>query len=163
MVTLLRIVHTGYLSWEPQQNITNQDLTEATPLDQVQDTTMKTGMGKVIPDTNLIFTDIAAQVIMTHTEATPGHDIGIIIATPGVTHDAQTLHIEITVSDPTTTYHTNFITDHPYIDVPQLTTPEIVVDHVHVHPTNPQGEICIGHTHIQADHEANHTPRRTQE
>ena len=82
MVTLPWIVHIGYLLWEPQQNITNPDLTAATPLDQVQDTTIKTGTGKVIPDHNLIFTDITVQVIMTHTEATPGHDIGIFAATP---------------------------------------------------------------------------------
>ena len=58
MATLLWIVHIGYLLWEPQQNITNPDLTEATPIDQVQDTIVKTGTGKVIPDHNLIFIDI---------------------------------------------------------------------------------------------------------
>ena len=54
---------------------------------------MKTGTGIVIPDNNLIFIDIAAQVIMIHTEAAPGHDIGIIVAIPGVAHDAHTPHI----------------------------------------------------------------------
>ena len=111
---------------------------------------MKTGTGKVIPDHNLIFTDIAAQVVMTHTEATPGHDIGIITATPGVAYNAHAPHIEITVIDPTTTHHTNLIADHPHIEVPQLTTPEIIVDHIHIHPTNPQGEIHIGHTHTSS-------------
>ena len=56
---------------------------------------MKTGTGEVIPGHNLIFTDIAAEVIMTHTEATPGHNIGIIAATPGVAHGAHIPHIEI--------------------------------------------------------------------
>ena len=66
---------------------------------------MKTGTGEVVPGHNLIFTNIAAQVIMTHTEATPGHDIGIIAATPGVAHNAHAQHIEITAIDPTMTQH----------------------------------------------------------
>ena len=76
MVTLSWIVHTGYLLWEPQQSTTNPDHTKAAIPGQVQDTTMKTGTGKAVPDQNIIFTDITAQVIMTHTEATPGHDTG---------------------------------------------------------------------------------------
>ena len=161
MVTLSWIVHTGYLLWEPQQNITYTDLTVATPLDQVQDTTVNTGTGEVLLDHDLIFTDITAQVIMTHTEATQGHDIGIIAVSPGVSHDAHAPHIEITVIDPTMTHHTDLIADHPHIAVPQLTTREILVDHIHVLPTIPKGEIHIGHTHIPADHKANHTSRRT--
>ena len=81
MVTLSWIAHISYLLQEPQQNITNPDLTEATHPDQVQDTTMKTGTDEVIPGHNLILTDITAHVFMTHTETTPGHDIGIIAAT----------------------------------------------------------------------------------
>ena len=96
-------------------------------------------------------------------EVTPGHDIRIISAIPGVAHNAHTPHTEITAIDPTTTHHIDPPTDHPHIEVPQLTTPETIVDHIHVHPTNPQGEICTGHIHIPADHEANHTSRRTQE
>ena len=160
MVTLSWIAHTGYLLWEPQQNITNPDLTEAAPPDQVKDTTMKTGTGKIVPGHNLILTDITAQVIMTHTEATPGHDIGIIAATPGVANDTHAPHTEIKAIDPAMTHHTNPTTDHPHI-VLQLTTPEIIVDHIHIHPTNPQGEIPTGYIHIPADHEANHTSRRT--
>ena len=59
MVTLSWIAHTGYLLWEPQQNITNPNPTEATMPDQVQSTTVKTETGELIPDHNLIFTDIA--------------------------------------------------------------------------------------------------------
>ena len=51
MVTLSWITHIGYLLHEPQQNITNPDLTEAAPLDQVQDTTMKIGQVKSFPVT----------------------------------------------------------------------------------------------------------------
>ena len=100
---------------------------------------------------------------MIHTEATPGHDIGITTATPGVAHDAHTSHIEITAIDPTAAHHTDLIADHPYTEFLQLTTPEIIVNHVHIHPTSPQGEIHKGHIHIPANHNANHTPRRTQE
>ena len=53
-VILSWIAHTGYLLWEPQQSITNPDLTEATPLDQAQDITMKTETGEVILSHNLI-------------------------------------------------------------------------------------------------------------
>ena len=70
-------------------------------------------------------------------------------------------HTEITVINPAMIHHTDLIADQPHIEVPQLITPEIIVDHIHIHPTNPQGGIHIGHTHIPADHEANHTPRRT--
>ena len=112
------IAHMGYLLWEPQQNFTNPYLTDATPPDQVKDTTVKTGTGEVIPGQNLIFTDIAAQAIMNHTETTPGHDIGIITATPGVVHDAHIPHIEITVIDPATTHHTIVMAHHPQIEVP---------------------------------------------
>ena len=158
MVILSWIAYTGYLLQEPQQNVTNPDLTEATLPDQAQDTTLKTGTGKVVPGHNLIFT---AQVIMTHTEATPGHDIGIITVTPGVAHDTYAPHTETTVIDPTMIHHTYLTTDHPHIEVFQLTTPESVVDHIHIHPTSPQGEICTGHIHIPAYHKANHTSRRT--
>ena len=60
MVIWSWIVHKGYLLQEPQQNITNSDLTEATMSDQVQGNIVKKGTGEVIPDHNLIFTDIAA-------------------------------------------------------------------------------------------------------
>ena len=98
---------------------------------------------------------------MIHMEATPGHDIGIISATPGVAHDTHTPHIEITAIDPTKTHHTDLITDHPHTEVLQLTTLEVIVDYIYVQPTNPQGKICTGHIHIPANHETNHTLRRT--
>ena len=163
MVTLSWIAHTGYLLQEPQQNITNPDLMIAALVDQVQDTTMKTGSGGVVPDHSLIFTDIVAQVIMTHTEVTPGHNIGIIAATPGLAHNTHVPHIEITVIDPAMIHHTNLIAYHPHIEVPELTIPKNIADHVHVPPTNHQGEFCIGHTHTPGDHESNHTTRRTLE
>ena len=98
---------------------------------------------------------------MIHTEATPGQDIGIITATPGVAHDAHAPHTEITAINPAMTHHTDLITDHPHTEVLQLTTPEIRVDHIHIHPTNIQGKICTGPIHISVIHKVNHTSRRT--
>ena len=60
------------------------------------------------------------------------------------------------------THLTDLIADHLHIEVLQLTNPETTVDHAHDHPTNLQGETHTGHIHILADHEANHTSRRTQ-
>ena len=128
---------------------------------QVQDTTVKTGTGKVVPGHNHIFTDITAQVIMTHIQATPGHDTGITATTPEVAYDVHAPHIEIKAIDLAMTHHTNPTADHPHTEVPQPTTPEIEVDPIQICPTNPPGEICTGHTHIPADHEPNHTTRRT--
>ena len=67
---------------------------------------------------------------MIPTEAVPGHDIGIIAATPGVAHDVHAPNIEITAIDCTTTHHTDLIAHHPHTEVLQLTTPEIIVDYV---------------------------------
>ena len=122
MVTLSWIVHTGYLLQVPQQNISNPDPTEAPMPDQVQDTTMKTGTGEVIPDYNLILTDIAVRAIMIHTEATPGNSTGTIAATPGVTNDGHAPHIEIIAINPATAHHTDPIADCPHTEVLQLTT-----------------------------------------
>ena len=130
---------------------------------QAPDTTMKTGTGKVIPGHSHIFTDITAQVIMTCIEAASGHDTGIVTITPEVAHNAQIPHTGVTAIDPTMTHHTDPTADHPHTKVPHPTTPEIKVDHIHVHPTNPQDEICIGHTCTPADHEANHITRGTPE
>ena len=82
---------------------------------------------------------------------------------PGVAHNAYIPYIEITVIDPTTAHYTDLTADHPHTEVPQLTTPQIIVDHIHIHLTNPHGKFCIGHTHTSANHEANHTTRRTWE
>ena len=129
--------------------------------DHIQGNTIKTGTGKVDPDNNLIFTDTAAQVIMIHTEATPGHNIGIIIATTGAAHNTHAPPIGVTALDPVTKHHVDHITDHPHIEVLWLTTPEVTVDHAHDQPTNLQVETCTDQIHIPADHEANHTSRRT--
>ena len=124
--------------------------------DQIQGTTVKTGMGKVNPDHNLIFTDIAAQVITIHTEVAQGHNTRIDAATTGAAHAPP---IEVTAIDLTATHHIDHITDHPHIV--QLTTQDIAVHHAHNHPTNLQGKTHTHQLSIPADHEANHTSRRT--
>ena len=116
---------------------------------------MKTGAGKVIPGHNHIFTDTAAQVVMTHIEATPGHDIWVIATTPGVTHDAPVPCTGVIAIDPATTHHIDPTAGHQHTEVSHHTTPEIEVEYIHIHPTKPQDKICIGQAHIPADHEAN--------
>ena len=59
------------------------------------------------------------------------------------------------------THHINLITDHPHREVPQLSTPEITVDHAHDLPTNLPGKTHTDQVHSQADHEANHITRGT--
>ena len=109
-------------------------------LDQVQGTIMKTGTGEVDPDHNLT---------------------RIIAATTGATHNTHTPPIEVTAIGLTMTHHISLITDCPHIEVLQLTTPEIAVDHAYNHGTNLQGETHTDQVHIPAGHEANHTSRRT--
>ena len=163
MVTFSWTVHTGYLPQEPQQSTTNPDHTKATMQGHVPDTTMKTGTGKVVQGHNHSFTDTTAQVIMTHIEATPCHDTGIITTTTEVVHNAHVPHTEITAISPAVTHHINPTADHPHTEVSDPTTPEIEVDPTHIHPTNPPGEICPGHIHIPANHKSNHITRETPE
>ena len=99
---------------------------------------------------------------MIHIEAVPDHDIGIIATTTGVAHNAQIPHTGVVAIDPTMTHHIDHTTDHLCTEVDH-TTPEIEAAHVHVHPTNPQDEIHIGHIHNPVDHEANHITRRMPE
>ena len=130
MVTLSWIVRMGYLLQEPQEIITNPNLTEATMPDHVHHTTMKTGTGEADPDHNLISADITAQVIMIHTEAVQGHITVIHVATTGAAHNTHAPPIRVTAINPAMTHHTDHITDdHPCIAVLQLTTLEITVDH----------------------------------
>ena len=98
---------------------------------------------------------------MIHIEAIPGHNIGMIASTPGVAQYAQVPHTGVIAINPTITHHINPTADHPCTEAHHHTTPETEVTHVHVHPTYPQDEIYIGHTHTPADHVANHITRRT--
>ena len=127
-----------------------------------QDTTMKKETGKANPDHNLIFKNIAAQVITIHTESNQGHNTGTDAATTGAAHDNHTLPIEVTDINLSATHHINLTTDHTHIEVLQLFTPEITVGHTHDHPTDLQGRTHTDQVHIPANHEENHTSRRTQ-
>ena len=98
---------------------------------------------------------------MIHMEATQGHNTGINAATTGAAHDDHALPIEVIAINPTMTNHINHITDHPHIEVLQLTNPEIKVDHAHDHPADLQGRIHTDEVNILADHEENNTSRRT--
>ena len=61
------------------------------------------------------------------------------------------------------THHIDPTADHPHIETHHHTTPETEVTHIHIHPTNPQDKIHIGHTQTPADHKANHITRGTPE
>ena len=130
--------------------------------DQIQDTTMKTETGKADPDHNLIFKNIAAQVIMIPTEAAQGHNTGIDTATTGAAHDDHALPMEATAINLTMTHHIDCITDHPQIELLQLTNSEIAVDHAHDHLTDLQDRTHTDQVHNPAYHKENHTLRRTQ-
>ena len=97
---------------------------------------------------------------MIHTEATQGHNTGINAATTEAAHDTHAPPIEITAIDPTLTHHTNLIADHLHIEL-LLTTPEIIADHAHDHPTSLQGKTYTDQVCIPADHEVNHISRRS--
>ena len=122
---------------------------------------MKKETGNANPDHDLIFKNIDAQVIMILTEATQGHNTEIVAATIGAAHDNWAPPIEATTINHATTCHINHITDHPHIEVLQLINLEITVDHTHDHPTDLQGRNHTDQVHILADHEENHTSRRT--
>ena len=124
---------------------------------QAPDTTVRTGTGKVLPGHSHISTDTTAQVIMIHIETIPDHNIGIIITTTGEAHNAQVLHTGVIAIDPTMTHHINHTADHPCTEAYHHTTPETKITHVHIHPTNLQGKIHIGHTCTPVDNKTNIT------
>ena len=130
--------------------------------DQPQDTTIKTKTGKADPDLSLIFTVIAAQAIMICIEAFLDQGTEIDAAITGAAHNDHASPIEATAIGLTTTCHINHNTDHPHIEVLQLINPVIAVGPIHVHHATLQGRTHIDQVHTPADHEENHTPRRTQ-
>ena len=100
---------------------------------------------------------------MIHIEAVPGLSIEIIASTPGVAHNTQVPHTGVIAIDPAIKHHINPSTDHPCTEAHHHTTPKTKVTHTHIHPTNPQDEIHIGHAHTPVDHKANHITRKTPE
>ena len=125
--------------------------------DQPHATITKTGTDAVSLDLNPILTNITAEVIMTPTEAVPGHNTGITNDITGVVHDAHTqplTHIILTMA-----LH---IADYLHIETLQL-TPKITADHTLDQPTNPPRKPHTNLHHIPADHKAKHIPKGTQE
>ena len=118
---------------------------------------MKTGTDAVSLDPNPNFTDITAKVIMTHTEAIPGHTTEIKDDITEVVHDAHAQPLSQIIL--TATPH---IADHLDIEAPQL-TPEIAADHTLNQYTNPPGKACNNLYHIPRDHKAKHVPKGCQE
>ena len=120
-----------------------------------------TETGKADPDQSHTFADIIARVIVIPTEPALDHNTRIDAATRGTAHDDHAPPIEDTDIDLATTNDINHIADHPHIEALQVINPEITVGHIHGHPTNLQGRMHIDQVHTPADHEENHTPRRT--
>ena len=122
---------------------------------------MKTETGKADPDHSHTFANITAEVIMIPTEAALDHNTRIDATTSGAAHNNCAPPIEATAIDLTMTHDINHITDHPHIDALQVINPEILVGHIHDHPTDLQGRTHVDQVHTPADHKKNHTPRRT--
>ena len=98
---------------------------------------------------------------MIPTDATLDHHMGIDAAITGAAHDDHAPLTETAAIDLTITHHIKHITDHPHIEVLQVINPEIAVGHIHDHPTSFHDRTHIDQVHTPADHEENHTPRRT--
>ena len=122
---------------------------------------MKTETGKADPDHNLIFEDIAAQAIATHIEAALDCNTKIDTAIKGAAHNECAPPIEAMAINLTTTCHISHMKDHPRIEVLQVINPEIAVGHINNCSTDVQGRTHVVQIHTPADHEENHTPRRT--
>ena len=159
MVTLSGIVQTRYPLQELQQLTTN--LTGITMWDQIWDTIVGTETGKANPDHSHTFTNIAAWVIVIPTEAALDHNTRIDAATTGAAHSDHASPIEATAIDLTMIHHIDHIADCPHTEALQVINPEITVGHIHNHPTDLQGRTHVDQVHTPADHEKNHTPRRT--
>ena len=138
-------------------NTIDQNLAIAAAPDQPHATIMTTGIDAVSLDLNPNLTDITAKVIMTSTEAVPGHTTDITDDITEVVHDAHThplTHIILTM-----TLH---IADYLDIEALQL-TPEITANHALDQHTNPSGKACTNLHHIYRNHKAKHIPKGIQE
>ena len=129
---------------------------------QVQDTTIRTGIGKAIPGHNYIFADTKTQVIRIPIEVVLDHAIGIVTIITEVAHDTQVLHTEVITINLTMTLHIDHTSDHPHT-VSHHTTSEIEACHAHVHHTNLHDESHLGHTCTPVDQNTNHITSRIPE
>ena len=99
---------------------------------------MKIEKGEADTDYSPTFKDIAAQVIAIHIETALGHNTGIDAANTGAAHDDLVQPTEDTATDLAMTHHTGYIADHPNSKALQVINPEIIVGHIHNHPTDLQ-------------------------
>ena len=98
---------------------------------------------------------------MIPTEATLDNNTRVDAATTGAAHSNCAPPIEATAINLAVTHHIHHIADHPHIEALQVINPEIAVGHIHNHPTDLQCRTHVDQVHTPADHEENHTPRRT--
>ena len=70
--------------------------------------------------------------------------------TTGAPHDDLTQPPEDMATDLAMTHCTGHIANYSNIEALQIIDPEITVDHIHNHPTNPQGMNLTNQTHTSA-------------
>ena len=117
---------------------------------------MKTGIDTVGLEINPNLGDITAKVIITPTEAVPGHIIEITDNIMEVVHDTHThplTHIILTM--------TLYIVDHPDTEALQLTL-EIKVDHALNQHTNPPEKAQTNHHHNHGHYKTKCIPKGIQ-
>ena len=87
---------------------------------------------------------------MIHIEATLHYNTRIDVNTTGAAHNNLTKPTEDTATDLNMKHCISHITDHPNIEALQVIDPEILVDHIHNHPTNLKGMNLIDQIHTSA-------------
>ena len=156
--------------------VTHHRHTEVVTQDQAQGTIGKTGREGTTLDHILHTADITVPVVVTCTEAAPGHHTRTGITAIEVAQDSLTQHTGDIATYPTMTHHsghtahitviqtTTLETAEEHIAAHQATTLKTTVDPAHDHPTTHQS---TGHT--RRDHTTQYhiptseTARPTQE
>ena len=103
---------------------------------------------------------ITAQSGIDLTEITQGHKDGTETTNAEAVQGDPTQHTGDTVTGHTMTHHIGHITDHPHIAAFWVINPEVVVGHIHDHPTYLWGMNQADQVHTPAGHEEGHTPKK---
>ena len=98
---------------------------------------------------------------MTGIEATLDHKTRIDAAIIEAAHNNLTQPTEDTATDLTVTHLTDHIADHANIKALHIIGPEIIVGHIHNHPTDLQGMNHTDQVHNPAGQGGNQIPGRT--
>ena len=151
-------VHKEYLLPEIQKHFTND--TRVTMPDQVWGTAMKIKTGKASADQSPTMEDIAAWVIVIHTEAILDHNTVIDVATTEGAHNDLTQPIKDTATNVAMTHHTSHITDCLHLTAVWVINPEITIGHTHDHLTDLQGTNHEDQIHTLLGWDEGHIPRR---